>query len=156
MGLTSWKNESKGGKILKSDVKVAKNYLTETELSELNTVVNMYLDYAELQAKKKVAMKMTDWIVKLDAFLKFNEYDILRNAGKVSHEIAMAFAGVEFEKFRVIQDREFESDFDRVLKKKPENNILPAKTPVNPVEESPLDKNLKGLLNVPPPKKDSK
>jgi len=117
MGLTSWKNESKGGKILKSDVEIAKNYLTEQEMSELNAVVNMYLDYAELQAKRKVAMKMTDWVAKLDRFLQFNEYDILRNAGKVSYEIAIAFAEKEFEKCRVIQDRDFESDFDRVLKK---------------------------------------
>lgn len=156
MGLTSWKNESKGGKILKSDVKIAKNYLTATELSELNAVVNMYLDYAELQAQKKVAMKMTDWIAKLDAFLKFNEYDILRDSGKVSHEIAMAFAGVEYEKFRIIQDREFESDFDRILKKKSEGSALPAKIPIDSAKVSDFDKNLKGLLSVPPPKKDER
>jgi hypothetical protein len=118
MGLTSWKNESNGGKILKSDIKVAKNYMTEPEISELSILVNMYLDYAELQARKKVAMKMTDWVTKLDSFLKFNEYDILMNSGKVSHDIACAFAEKEFEKFRVIQDRNFESDFDRVLAKR--------------------------------------
>ena len=153
MGLTSWKNESKGGKILKSDVKIAKNYLTEQEISELNSVVNMYLDYAELQAKKNVAMKMVDWIAKLDAFLQFNEYDILRNAGKVSNEIAVAFAEREFEKFRVIQDRDFESDFDRVLKKKSIDSNLPQKTATEPTEHNSFNRNLKGLLNVPPPRK---
>ncbi len=156
MGLTSWKNESKGGKILKSDVKIAKNYLTEQEMSELNAVVNMYLDYAELQAKKKVAMKMVDWIVKLDAFLQFNEYNILRNAGKISHEIAVAFAEREFEKFRVIQDRDFESDFDRVLKKKSRDSYLAQNTTEERTEDTSFNQNLKGLLNVPPPKKDGK
>jgi hypothetical protein len=116
MGLTSWKNENKGGKILKSDIKVAKNYLTEPEISELNLLVNMYLDYAELQAKKQIPMKMIDWISKLDAFLKFNEYNILSNAGKISHDIAVKFAESEYDKFRIIQDKYFESDFDKVIK----------------------------------------
>jgi hypothetical protein len=115
MGLTSWKNENTGGKILKPDIKIAKNYLTQNELTELNLVVNMYLDYAELQANKKIPMKMADWIVKLDSFLKFNEYDILGNSGKVSHEVACSFAEKEFEKFRITQDRNFESDFDRLV-----------------------------------------
>ncbi|MCF0052591.1 virulence RhuM family protein [Dyadobacter sp. LJ53] len=118
MGLTTWKNAPTGGKILKPDIKVAKNYLTEKEITELNLVVNMYLDYAELQANKKVPMKMSDWIIKLDSFLKFNEYDILKDAGKVSHEVACSFAEKEFQKFRVVQDKTYESDFDRVLNKK--------------------------------------
>lgn len=116
MGLTTWKN-APGGKILKSDVAVAKNYLTETELSSLNRIVTMYLDYAENQAARQIPMKMKDWIEKLDAFLRFNEYDILQNAGKVSHEVAKTLAEAEYEKFRVQQDEKYESDFDRMVRK---------------------------------------
>ena len=116
IGLTTWKN-SPEGKILKSDVSIAKNYLTEKELSELNLIVNMYLDYAELQTQKQISMKMKDWIEKLDAFLKFNEYQILNDAGKISHEIAKKLAEEEYEKFRVVQDKTFESDFDKQTKK---------------------------------------
>lgn len=115
MGLTSWKNEKKGGKILKSDVSVAKNYLSKEEISELNTLVNMYLDYAELQAKKGIAMKMSDWADKLDSFLKFNEYDLLNDAGKIRKDVAKKFAESEYKKFRVKQDKEFVSDFDKVV-----------------------------------------
>ena len=116
MGLTTWKNAPKG-KILKTDVSVAKNYLEEKEISELNRIVTMYLDYAENQAKKQRPMKMEDWAEKLDAFLRFNEYEILDNPGKVSHEVAKALAEKEFEKYRVVQDREFISDFDRDTQK---------------------------------------
>ncbi len=115
MGLQTWKNSPKG-KILKPDVSVAKNYLDSDELSKLNRFVTMYLDYAENQAKKERVMTMRDWVDKLDAFLRFNEYEILDNPGRVSHEIAKQFAESEFEKFRVIQDREFVSDFDEVAK----------------------------------------
>ncbi|MDO8591011.1 MAG: virulence RhuM family protein [bacterium] len=116
MGLTTWKNAPKG-KILKPDVSVAKNYLEEKEISELNRIVTMYLDYAENQAKKQRPMKMEDWSEKLDAFLRFNEYEILDNPGKVSHEVAKALSEKEFEKYRVVQDREFISDFDRDTQK---------------------------------------
>ena len=116
MGLSTWKNAPKG-KILKTDVVVAKNYLHEKELSGLNRIVSMYLDYAENQAKKERAMTMHDWTRKLDAFLGFNEYEILDNPGKVSHEVAKHLAENEYEKFRVTQDRSFESDFDRETKK---------------------------------------
>lgn len=116
MGLTTWK-QAPDGKILKSDVTIAKNYLIEKEIKELNRIVTMYLDYAENQAVRKKEMYMRDWIEKLDAFLKFNDYDILTNAGKVSAEVAKALALKEYEKFRVIQDRIFESDFDKVVKK---------------------------------------
>jgi hypothetical protein len=115
MGLTSWKN-APAGKIRVTDVSIAKNYLREEELKSLNRIVTMYLDYAESQANKHQVMHMKDWIIKLDAFLKFNEEDILTNAGKVTAEIAKAFAESEFEKYRVIQDRLFESDFDKLLK----------------------------------------
>ena len=123
MGLTSWKN-APDGKILKSDVNIAKNYLTETEIQELRLVVNMYLDYAELQANRKIVMNMNDWIAKLDSFLKFNEFDLLSNAGKVSAQVAKALAEGEFSKFRVFQDQNYRSDFDKFIdsikqKKKP-------------------------------------
>lgn len=116
MGLATWKN-SPEGKILKSDVSVAKNYLTERELKELNLTVNMYLDYAELQAQKQIPMKMNDWIGKLDAFLKFNDYKILNDAGRISAEVAKTLAEQEYDKFRIIQDKTFESDFDKETKK---------------------------------------
>jgi len=116
MGLQTWKN-SPNGKILKSDVSVAKNYLIEPEIKELERIVSMYLDYAENHAARHIPMKMADWIQKLDAFLKFNEYDILQDAGKVRHSVAVALAVKEYEKFRVIQDRNFESDFDKNVKK---------------------------------------
>jgi hypothetical protein len=115
MNLKSFKNQNKDGIVLKSDVTTAKNYLNEKELGELNTIVSMYLDYAELQARKNKLMKMSDWVVKLDSFLKFNEYDILNNAGKIKKEVADKFAEKEYEKFRIIQDREYKSDFDKVV-----------------------------------------
>jgi hypothetical protein len=116
MGLTNWKN-SPDGKVLKSDVSVAKNYLREDELKELNRVVGMYLDYAENQAERQIPMKMEDWVKKLDSFLEFNEYKVLQNAGKISHKVAKQLAEAKFESFRIKQDLEFESDFDQQIKK---------------------------------------
>src|SRR3989338_3972599 len=116
MGLQTWKNAPQG-KILKTDVTIAKNYLIEKEIKELERIVSMYLDYAENQAARQIPMKMKDWVQKLDAFLRFNEYQILKNAGKVSNAVAKQLAEEEYEKFRVVQDREFESDFDREVKK---------------------------------------
>lgn len=116
MGLTSWKNSPKG-KILKSDVSVAKNYLAEKELKELNLAVNMYLDYAELQASKQIPMKMRDWVEKLNAFLIFNEYEILNNPGKIPAAVAKKLAEKEYDKFRVKQDKDYISDFDKETKK---------------------------------------
>ena len=113
MGLTTWK-KAPSGKIIKSDVVIAKNYLTEQEMRQLDRVVSMYLDYAENQAEKHIPMSMEDWSNKLDAFLQFNEYDILNNIGKVTAEVAKEFAESEFEKYRIIQDRLFQSDFDRL------------------------------------------
>ena len=115
MGLTTWKNAPLG-KVLKPDVVVAKNYLTEKELKSLDRIVTMYLDYAEDQAERGIPMTMKDWATKLNAFLKFNERDILDHPGKVSQEVAKAFAETEFEKYRIVQDRLFESDFDRHIK----------------------------------------
>ena len=116
MGLTSWKN-APGGKILKPDVSVAKNYLTEKELKALDRFVTMYLDYAEDQAERNIPMTMEDWANKLKAFLQFNEREILDNPGTVSQAIAKSFAESEFKKYRIVQDRLFESDFDKVVKK---------------------------------------
>ena len=116
MGLTTWKN-APNSPIRKSDVVVAKNYLNEKELESLNRIVTMYLDYAENQALRGIAMSMGDWVKKLNAFLQFNEYDILKNAGRVTAEIAKEFAGSEFEKYRISQDRMFVSDFDKMVKK---------------------------------------
>lgn len=114
MGLTSWKNAPKG-KIVKADASVAKNYLTKNELQDLNEIVTMYLDYATRQAKKHIPMTMEDWAKKLDTFLQFNEEDILQNKGKVTMAIAKSFAESEFEQYRLIQDRLYESDFDRLI-----------------------------------------
>jgi hypothetical protein len=116
MGLTTWKNAPKGS-IRKTDVGIAKNYLNEKELNGLNRIVTMYLDYAENQAQKGVVMYMKDWVEKLDAFLQFNEEAILKHQGKVSHEVALALAENEFDKYRIIQDQLIESDFDLELKK---------------------------------------
>ena len=116
MGLTSWKNSPQGA-IRRTDIAIAKNYLNEKELNLLNRIVTMYLDYAEMQAQKGVVMHMKDWAAKLDAFLKFNESEILNDTGKISHEVAAALAEKEYEKYRVVQDRLMESDFDREVKK---------------------------------------
>lgn len=116
MGLTSWRRSPKG-KIMPSDVVTAKNYLYKKELTELNRIVNMYLDYAEMQAARGRAMTMKDWIKKLNAFLKFSEHEILTNAGKISHEVAEELALKEYEKYRLIQDKNYVSDFDREVKK---------------------------------------
>ena len=118
MGLTTWRN-APHGKILKPDVVVAKNYLTQKELKSLDRFVTMYLDYAESQAERTIPMTMQDWAGKLDAFLQFNERDLLDHPGKVTAEIAKAFAESEFEKYRIVQDRLFESDFDRAIKQLP-------------------------------------
>ena len=114
MGLTTWKN-APTGQIRKPDVSIAKNFLDEEELDDLNRIVSMYLDHAEDRAKRHMTMTMADWVIKLNAFLKFNEREILEHSGKVSHEVAKSFAESEFEKYRIIQDRLFESDFDRHL-----------------------------------------
>jgi hypothetical protein len=116
MGLKTWKNAPQG-RIQKSDVTVAKNYLEEDELKALERIVSMYLDYAENQAARQIPMSMADWVEKLDAFLKFNEYNVLKNAGKFSHDVAKELAEQQYESFRIIQDRSFESDFERASKR---------------------------------------
>jgi len=124
MGLTTWKN-APSGSIRRTDVGIAKNYLDEEELNELNRIVTMYLDYAEMQAKRGVIMYMKDWTEKLDAFLQFNEREILKNSGKISHEVAVALALDEYEKYRKVQDKNYISDFDKEVKKLLKNNKKP-------------------------------
>lgn len=114
MGLQTWEN-APGGKILKADVTVAKNYLNQEELSFMERLVSMYLDYAELQAERKIPMSMEDWAKRLDGFLEFNGNEILTGPGKISAEQAKLHAETEYEKYRIVQDRLFESDFDRFL-----------------------------------------
>ena len=116
MGLTVWKNSPQGN-IRESDVVVAKNYLNEKELDLLNRIVTMYLDFAEMQAKRGIIMYMKDWISRLDAFLKFNERQILGDAGKITHAVAQALALKEFKKYRKQQDKNYVSDFDREVKR---------------------------------------
>jgi len=116
MGLATWKN-APHAKILKLDVSVAKNYLKEDEIIGLERIVSMFLDYAENQAARQIPMKMQDWVQKLDGFLQFNEYEILHDAGKVTHELAKQLAEEEFARFRIDQDRTFESDFERATKR---------------------------------------
>lgn len=115
MGLTTWKN-APNGMIRKPDVSIAKNYLNEAEMDDLNRIVSMYLDYAERQAKKGQVMYMKDWVKKLDAFLQFNEEAVLQDSGRVSHEVAKALAEQEYDKFHAKQLQSYESDFDKLLK----------------------------------------
>src|SRR3990170_1783812 len=129
MGLTNWKNSPKGA-IRKTDVSIAKNYLNEKELDGPNRIVTMYLDYAEIQAQKGVVMYMKGWVEKLDAFLQFNEKEILQDSGKISHEVAVALAESEYEKYTVVQDRMLESDFDREVKE-----LLKSKKKFTPLDK---------------------
>ncbi len=114
MGLTSWEN-APNGRILQADVSIAKNYLSEEEMTYLERIVNVYLDYAELQAERKIPMSMEDWAKRLDGFLEFNGNEILKGAGKISAEQAKLHAESEYEQYRVIQDQLFMSDFDKFM-----------------------------------------
>jgi hypothetical protein len=116
MGLNTWKN-SPEGKIIKTDVSIAKNYLMEQELKSLDRFVTMYLDFAKDQAERGIPLTMSDWVEKLNAFLQFNQREILDNPGLVTAEIAKVFAETEFGKYRMVQDRLYESDFDKAMKK---------------------------------------
>lgn len=115
MGLTSWE-KAPDGKIVRTDVAVAKNYLNQDELASLGRLVNSYLDIAEDRALRKIPMTMEDWAQRLDAFLELTDRDILRDGGKVSTDMAKAHAETEFERYRIVQDRLFESDFDLMVK----------------------------------------
>jgi hypothetical protein len=114
MGLTTWEN-APDGKIVKADVTIAKNYLSEEEMSYLERIVSLYLDYAELQAERKIPMSMEDWAKRLDGFLEFNRNELLTGPEKISAEEAKLHAETEYEKYRLIQDRLYESDFDRFM-----------------------------------------
>lgn len=124
MGLTTWEN-APNGKILKTDVTVAKNYLSEQEMHYLERIVSLYLDYAELQAERKIPMSMEDWAKRLDGFLEFNGNELRTGPGKISAEQAKLHAETEYEKYRIIQDRLYESDFDRFLMLEQEVNHKP-------------------------------
>lgn len=115
MGLTSWKN-SPDGKVLKTDVSIAKNFLSKDEMDDLGRIVNAYLDLAESRAKRKIPMTMEDWSTRLDLFLDYDDRKILNDSGKITSEIAKDKAESEFEKYRIVQDRLFESDFDKLIK----------------------------------------
>ncbi|MEQ1593342.1 MAG: virulence RhuM family protein [Thiobacillaceae bacterium] len=124
MGLTTWK-DAPNGKIQKFDVVVAKNYLTESEMAQLQRLVSAYLDVAEDRALRRIPMTMQDWETRLNRFIAATDREILQDAGKVTAEIAQAHAESEFEKYRIVQDRLFQSDFDRMIEKPPENENKP-------------------------------
>jgi hypothetical protein len=124
MGLTTWK-DAPSGKIQKFDVVVAKNYLTEDEMAQLQRLVSAYLDLAEDMALREIPMSMQDWEIRLNRFIAATDREILQDAGKVSAEIAQAHAESEFEKYRIIQDHLFESDFDRIIKQLPNSGDQP-------------------------------
>lgn len=115
MGLTSWE-KAPDGKIVKTDVSIAKNYLAKDELESLGRIVNAYLDLAEERAQRKIPMTMEDWAKRLELFLEFDDREILKDSGKVTATLAKGHAESEFEKYRIVQDRLFENDFDRVIK----------------------------------------
>ena len=133
MGLTTWKN-APDGRITRADVSIAKNYLAEEEIKALERIVTMYLDYAENQAQRRIAMRMKDWVAKLDAFLQFNEYEILRDAGRVTHEVAKRLAETEYEKLRQAEDRAYLSDFERSMQQQLASAPSPRKTSRKKVE----------------------
>ncbi|GAB2840901.1 virulence RhuM family protein [Ferruginibacter profundus] len=157
MNLKTFKNAKRGGDIQKADVTVAKNYLEEKEIRELNTLVTMFLDYAELQAERNKLMKMKDWIQRVDAFLRFNEYSVLENAGSIRKDVADNFAHTEYAKYKIIQDKDQTAEFKKALDIMKSTGRLPtesthtANTKKNELTD--FDKQLKGLLSVPPPKK---
>lgn len=127
MGLQTWKNQGKGGKITKPDVTVGKNYLSKDEIDALNRLVSMYLDFAENFARRQKPMTMKEWAEKLDSFLEFNAYDVLSDYGKKRREEADKRALIQYEKFRVVQDREYKSDFDKIVDDIKINKKLPTK-----------------------------
>lgn len=146
MGLTTWKNADNNGNIVKSDVSVAKNYLNQEEIGELNRVVSMYLDYAENMAARGKALKMLDWIKKLDSFLEFNEYSVLTNTGKISSKVAKTLAEKQYEKFRPIQDREYKSDFDKTVESIKMTGSLPSNESEPKEDLSSFNKSLSKTL----------
>ncbi|NOY85180.1 MAG: virulence RhuM family protein [Nitrospirae bacterium] len=149
MGLSTWSNQGKGGKITQRDVKIAKNYLKEEEISNLNRLVNMFLDFAENLAKKGKKMAMSDWHNKLDDFLKFNEYQVLQNYGKIKKDLADGLAIAEYKKFKSIQDDGYRSDFDKAVEQIMTTGKLP-KAEIKKLREnmSDFDEKLKQALEL--------
>ena len=139
MGLTTWKQQKGGGKVLKGDISVAKNYLAEGEIGDLNRLVSMFLDYAENLAQKGKKMSMKDWHTKLDDFLRFNEYQILSNYGAIKKKTAVAYAALEYDKFKPIQEAEYMSDFDKAVETIKATGSLPKS------EEEKLKANITGF-----------
>ena len=150
MGLTNWKNEPTGGKIMPSDVTTAKCYLTEAELKGLNRLVTMFLDYAENLVEKRSVLKMEDWARNLDAFIRFYDYPLLPKLGMVKKEVADRFAKQQYEKFRVIQDKRYKSDFNKLVEAT-KNNAIPVENVVIENETiSAFDQSLKTALDYNP------
>ena len=148
MGLTTWSGQGTGGKITQRDVTVAKNYLAESEISDLNRLVNMFLDFAENLAKKGKKMAMVDWHEKLDSFLRFNEYQVLQNYGVIKKDLADKLAINEYKTFKPIQDKEYMSDFDKAVETIKTTGSLPKerRDKLN-TEISNFDKKLKKALD---------
>ncbi len=139
MGLTTWGNQKIGGKVTKKDTGIAKNYLTEDEIDKLNRLVNMFLDHAENIAKNNTKMAMQDWVSRLDKFIEFNEYEILRDIGKMSKVLADKWAVKQYEKFKPIQDKAYKSDFEKAVETIKSTGELPKK------ERERLASNIKGF-----------
>lgn len=139
MGLSTWDSQKTGGKITKKDIGIAKNYLLEDELDKLNRLVNMFLDHAEDIAKRHTKMSMQDWVNKLDNFIKFNEYEILRDYGKVTKELADKWVVSQYERFKPIQDENYKSDFEKAIETIKSTGALPK------AEHERLKSNIKGF-----------
>ena len=155
MGLNTWSGQGRGTKIIQKDVTIAKNYLSEDEISDLNRLVNMFLDFAENLAKKGKKMAMTDWHQKLDGFLKFNEYQLLQNYGIIKKDIADKLAIDEYKKYKPIQDKEYISDFDKAVEIIKTTGSLPSETRNKLNKEiSKFDKKLKQALDYNPKDKE--
>lgn len=155
MGLTTWKNSKKDGRVTLNDVTIAKNYLTKEEITNLNTLVSSFLDHAEMIVSRQKLMKMADWAERLDKFLDFNEYKILNDAGKVKKELAEAFAEEQYQKYREVQDKTEESDFSLWVKQIKGTGNLPSEAELldtqNTVEPlSDFNTKLLTAINNPP------
>ena len=151
MGLNTWANQKKGGKITKKDAETAKNYLTKNELDDLNRLVNMFLDYAENITKKQTEMSMKDWVSKLDNFIEFNEYEILQKYGKISQKVANDWAVDQYERFKPIQNLVYKSDFEKIVGSIKSTGTLPKQKISNKDQVmSDFNKSLKQSLDYNP------
>ena len=139
MGLTTWENQNKGGKVTKKDIETAKNYLTEDEIDKLNRLVNMFLDHAENIAKNNTKMAMQDWVSRLDKFIEFNEYEILKDYGKITKALADAWVNKQYDKFKPIQEKAYKSDFEKAVDTIKSTGSLPKE------ERKRLASNIKGF-----------